>query len=224
MRSAVHSRFIAKVASQFQHPFMNRNVIDIHLDDLQSLTEELIRDIRSVQFEPEVVIYLETGARLLADCFHAATGIATISLTIRRSGSETKARITSLLARLPLFLKNALREMERKLSSQASNNRQIVAATEVDLTNKRILILDDAADSGQSLMLAKRWAIEKGASETDIKMATITITQPRAKELVDFWIYTQLCRFPWSSDSREREQYRKIYEQIDPAKLATRSL
>jgi phosphoribosylpyrophosphate synthetase len=202
---------------------MKTEIIDIKLSDLESLTETLRTRLELSQFEPDVVVYLETGARLLAFHFHKLTGTAAASLTIQRPGSSLKVRIVPILSALPQFLQNLLRQTERQFASRGANKRKILHASQIDLFKKKVLILDDAADSGQSLLLAKQWVLKKGGTEGNIKLATIAVTQPRAKEIVDFWIYHQLCRFPWSSDSIEREECLRLYAQIDPAKLATSS-
>jgi uncharacterized protein len=202
---------------------MNTEIVDINLGDLESLAKTMLCRIRLSHFEPDVIVYLETGARLLAVQFHKLTGIAAVPLTIQRSGNSTKARVVTVLGALPRFLQNLLRRIERQFASLAPKKRRIAKAPEIDLLKKKVLILDDAADSGQSLLLAKQWVLERGGAEVDIKLATIAVTQPGARELVDFWIYQQLCRFPWSSDSREREEYLRLYEQFDPAKLAASS-
>jgi hypoxanthine phosphoribosyltransferase len=203
---------------------MGTKIKNITLEELRGLTETLIQQMRSSHFEPDVVIYLETGARLLAFHFHQLTGVRAIPLTIQRPGRRGKARIARLLLALPLSLQNGLRRIERRISLRGSNKREITFAPEMDLSGKQALILDDAADSGRSLLRAKEWVLENGGSLNRLKVATIAITQPRAREAVDFWIYDQLCRFPWSSDSREREEYLRLYEQADPSKLAPRNL
>jgi uncharacterized protein len=202
---------------------MNTEIVDISLGDLEGLTKNLLGRVRLSHFEPDVVVYLETGARLLAVHFHKLTGIAAAPLTIQRSGNATKGRIVTVLGVLPRFLQNLLRRIERQYASRGLNTRKITQAPEIDLLKKKVLILDDAADSGQSLLLAKQWVLERGGAEADIKLATIAVTQPGAKRIVDFWIYPQLCRFPWSSDSEEREDYLRLYEQVDTAKLAVSS-
>ena len=202
---------------------MNQEIININLGDLEGLTEVLLDHIRQAHFEPDVIVYLETGARLLAVHFHRRTGIALVPLTIQRPGNSTKVRIVAVLGILPLSLQNLLRRIERQFVSRRPNKRKITKAPEIDFFRKKVLILDDAADSGESLLLAKHWILERGGVEAEVKSATIAVTQTGAKEVVDFWIYHQLCRFPWSSDSREREEYLRLYEQFDPAKLATSS-
>jgi phosphoribosylpyrophosphate synthetase len=199
---------------------METNIKDITLDELGGLTETLLHKMRSSYFEPDLVIYLETGARLLASHFHRLTGVQAIPLTIQRSGHGGKARIARLLRSLPRFFQDGLRRVERQFSLRRSSKRKIASAPEIDLSGKRVLILDDAADSGRTLLLAKQWVLENGGFLDGLRIATIAVTQPQSKEMVDFWIYAQLCRFPWSSDSREREEYLRLYEQVDPSKFA----
>lgn len=196
----------------------------IRLSDIDSLAQELLDDIHRTAFAPDQILYLETGARLLAASMHRKMRIPALPIVIRRAGSSTKARYSRLLRLIPLAVLDFLRKLERRRSSSAPNLRHIEAAPDADFTGKRLLLLDDAADSGESLVLARRWAMERGAVECDIRLATISVTQARARELVSFWIYPQLCRFPWSSDSGERQEYVSLYEQIDPRQLAVGDL
>lgn len=203
---------------------MIAKVRTIELRQIDALAQQLLDRAAASGFEAEVAIYLETGARLLAASFHRKTGVPALALTIRRTGSAAKTRAASLLAALPRPIKDLLRRAESRFSASTPHQRRIERATDADLSGKRVLILDDAADSGESLLLAKDWAVGKGASEGNIRLATVCVTQPRAEKIVDFWIYSQICRFPWSSDSQEREQCMRIYAQIDPTTLAAGDL
>lgn len=196
----------------------------IRLADIDFLAQKLLEHIDESRFAPDQILYIETGARLLAASLHKKRRIPSLPIVIRRAGSSTKARYSFLLRLVPLSILDLLRKLERRRSSSVANIRHIEAAPEADFTRKRVLILDDAADSGESLLLARRWVMERGAAECDVKFATISVTQARARELVSYWIYPQLCRFPWSSDSGERQEYVSLYEQIDPGQLAVGDL
>lgn len=196
----------------------------IRLADIDSLAQKLVGYIDHSVFTPDLILYIETGARLLAASMHAKLKIPALPIVIRRSGSSTKARYSFILRSIPAPMLDALRKLEKKRSSSVPNRRHIEAAPVVDFRDKRVLILDDAADSGESLLVAQRWAVERGAAESDIRLATISVTQAKARQLVSFWIYPQLCRFPWSSDSKERQEYVALYEQIDPRQLAAGDL
>jgi hypoxanthine phosphoribosyltransferase len=196
----------------------------VHLADIDSLVEKLLEYIDQSTFAPDQILYIETGARLLAASLHRKRRISTSPIVIRRAGSSTKVRYSFLFRLIPVSILDLLRKLERRRSSSAPNIRHIEAAPDADFTRKRVLILDDAADSGESLLLARRWVMERGAAECDIKFATISVTQAKARELVSYWIYPQLCRFPWSSDSMERQEYVSLYEQIDPGQLAVGDL
>lgn len=196
----------------------------VHLTDIDSLAQRLLEHIDQSTFAPDQILYIETGARLLAASLHRKRRIPMLPIVIRRAGSSTKARYSFLLRLIPLWILDLLRRLERRRSSSAPNMRHIEAAPDADFTGKCVLILDDAADSGESLLLARRWVMERGAAECDVKFATISVTQVKARELVSYWIYPQLCRFPWSSDSGERQEYVSLYEQIDPGQLAVGDL
>ena len=192
----------------------------IRLADIDSLAHKLSDLIDRSPFTPDGILYIETGSRLLAASLHKKTGIPTFPIVIRRGGSSAKARWSFFLRLIPVSILDLLRELERTRSSIGSNIRHSELGPERDFSGKRVLILDDAADSGESLLLARRWVVDRGAAEADVRFATISVTQARTRELVSYWIYSQLCRFPWSSDSQERQEYLSLYEQIDPSQLA----
>lgn len=78
----------------------------------------------------------------------------------------------------------------------------------MEVTGKKILIVDDISDSGQSLKTAKQHLIEKGALET--RIATLyakktTATMPEyVEKITDCWIV-----FPWEIKETLRQILQK---------------
>jgi hypoxanthine phosphoribosyltransferase len=78
----------------------------------------------------------------------------------------------------------------------------------IQVTGKKILIVDDISDSGQSLKIAKQHLLEKGASETRIatlyaKNATITMPD-YVEKITERWIV-----FPWEIKETLRQILQK---------------
>ena len=74
----------------------------------------------------------------------------------------------------------------------------------VDITNKKVLIIDDVADSGKSLIVAKDYIIAKGAKEA--KTATLHY-KPVSKLKPDFFvdITSDWIVYPWEINEVKRE-------------------
>lgn len=185
---------------------------EITLADLAPLTRRLIDDAAAQGFRPDCIVYLETGARLLAveACRHVGGG--GVPLRIQRRGGEAKGRLARLLGWLPTWVKDLLRQLEaRLLWRRMQDDRLIGEAPKVDLTGCRVLILDDAVDTGTSVRLAREWAVAQGARAEQVRVAALTVTTVLADSAVDFVLFRQMCRFPWSSDSREREACQRAF-------------
>ena len=85
---------------------------------------------------------------------------------------------------------------------------------EVDLAGRDILIVDDAADSGSSMMAARSWVIGRGADPGRIRTAVLTATTAMGRSAVDYALSGDNCRFPWSSDSAEYAAFKREYEAL----------
>lgn len=185
---------------------------EITLADLAPLTGQLL-DLAAAQgFRPDCIVYLETGARLLAieACRHIGGGA--VPLKIQRRGGEAKGRLARLLGWLPTWVKDLLRQLEARLLWRRMRDDRIIGeAPKVDLTGCRVLILDDAVDTGTSVRMAREWAVAQGTIADEVRVGALTVTTSLAQEAVDFVLFRQMCRFPWSSDSREREAYQRAF-------------
>ena len=78
----------------------------------------------------------------------------------------------------------------------------------MDLTGKRILVVDDVADTGRSLIVAKDYLKKKGASE--IKVATLHF-KPTSGFKPDYFVETTTAwiAYPWERNEVDRELAKK---------------
>jgi hypothetical protein len=78
----------------------------------------------------------------------------------------------------------------------------------MDLKGKRILIVDDVADTGRSLVVAKDYLLRKGALE--IKVATLHF-KPTSEFKPDYFVDTTTAwiAYPWERHEIERELGKK---------------
>jgi hypoxanthine phosphoribosyltransferase len=186
-------------------------VRDVHLDEFESLARQLAQQVSASGFEPDCVVYLETGGRLLAAELCGQLGVGAVALQTSRRGGSVKRRLRPLATRLPGELTDLMRRAEsRWLSGWLRPSAVELAEWSVRLDGARVLIVDDAVDTGASVGIARTWALSRGAIESAIRVAVITVTSERVRSVVDYHIHQGLCRFPWSSDSDERTRYLEL--------------
>lgn len=191
----------------------NWEIRNISLTELAPLTCNLMEEVARGRFEPDCIVYLETGARLLAVEACRFFSISAIPIKIQRPGAGAKSRLVKVLNALPICAKDLLRQLEaRVLWRNKQVKRKIIEAPKVDLTGYQVLILDDAVDTCASVEMARNWVLSCGAQSSQVKVAALTLTTVMAKQSVDFALFKNICRFPWSSDSIERVDYERIYE------------
>ena len=144
-------------------------LLHVSWDDVQSLTEEIARQIQERGYVPDVIVAVSRGgfdpARILCD-----------QLGIKR------------LASLQV-------EYYRDIN-ETSSTPEIVFPLNTEVPDTSILIVDDVSDTGTSLQVARDHVLERGASE--VRVATLHV-KPWTKFKPDFsasvvesWII-----YPW---------------------------
>lgn len=88
------------------------------------------------------------------------------------------------------------------------NEPKITQELAIDISGKKILLIDDVADSGRSLIAAKEYLLKKGAKE--IKIATIHY-KPISLFKPDYFVQTTSAwiAYPWERHEIERELRKK---------------
>lgn len=115
-----------------------------------------------------------------------------------------------MLRRLPRLVLDALRKVEAALLGMRKPRpidiAQVIIPAEI-ATGKRILVVDDAVDSGATLDGVVR-ALCVAAPEAEVRTAVVTVTTKHPLIVPDFVIFNDLTliRFPWSMDVNDKEQ------------------
>ena len=173
-------------------------------------------------FPPTMVIGIRTGGLTVARAMvrAATTDLPVLPITCQRGGTVAKSRLPWLrpmLAALPQPLVDMQRRLEQRLlimrrtrkPPAQSVNRDDTAAIAATLAARsatpHVLVVDDAVDSGITLMTVLRLLREICPPETEIRSAAITQTFERPAVRPDYVLYRGLlCRFPWSFDAARR--------------------
>lgn len=193
-------------------------ILDI---DRRQFSQEAARLLGMVtaEFEPEILVGIRSGGYLLAEAMAEQTvpgSIRLVSLTRRRASTRSKNRLKlkQILGVVPRPVKNALRRLEHRylmavtsrqqvgpLQPDADEDRALRAALAAAGETCRILVVDDAVDSGATLLAVLRYIREVVAPAAEVRSAVITVTHTDPMVEPDYTLYRQvLCRFYWSSD------------------------
>lgn len=171
-------------------------------------------------YAPTLVVGIRTGGLIVAECMvgAASTAVPLLPVTCRRATTGAKSRtplFRAALATLPQSVVDLLRRAEHRLLSATrthSTRPQEIDLGEVDAiadwvahiaAPSRILLADDAVDSGVTLGTVLGHLRAVCPSDTEIRTAVITQTLAQPMTRPDYALFHgTLCRFPWSFDAR----------------------
>ena len=169
-------------------------------------------------FRPTVIVGIRTGGLVVARAMAraAASDLPVLPVTCQRASTATKSRLPWLrpfLSALPEAVVDALRRLEHQLlimrrahkpPRQTVNDTETAAIAEAlaGIAAPRVLIADDAVDSGTTLLTVLRALRGVCPPGTEFRTAVITQTQDYPAAQPDYALYRGvLCRFPWSFDA-----------------------
>lgn len=171
-------------------------------------------------YDPDVIIGVLNGGGYVGRQIVQVSPKETtyVEVKIQRDGTTKKEKglIHRILQSLPYGVLNILRILESivlEYKSRKNNTKRKgtiklpdnVVSFLSDGENKKVLLVDDAIDSGATLLLIKQYLMSK-FENIDVKIAVITITTKQPLVVADYYRYYNrtLIRFPWSNDIKKR--------------------
>ncbi|MDE6498357.1 MAG: phosphoribosyltransferase domain-containing protein [Muribaculaceae bacterium] len=155
-------------------------------------------------FEPDVVLGIESGGRNVADMLFPSLPHCYVAL--RRPSTRGKGRVVKCLLRhLPRVVADWLRVAESSyLERHAPATAPFTGELPPELAGaKRILVADDAVDSGNT-MLAVVNAVKNKYPDARVAAAAVVVTTEAPVIRPDFYMFDNLLiRFPWSADVKK---------------------
>ncbi len=147
-------------------------------EKIELMCEKLANQIKGSGFKPEVLIGISRGGWIPARIISDMLGVY---------------RVASIGV---VFYKGVGKTLDKPKLTQELN---------VDIRGKRVLLIDDVADSGESLMLAKEKALALAPSQ--LKTATLNY-KPMSKIRPDFFVEetTSWLVYPWERKEFEKEK------------------
>lgn len=196
-----------------QHSVTVKTIDNIGLQDASNALSSLILQ----NFVPDIIIGIRTGGYVIAEIMAKELQQKPLLLAIsrQRNGTQKKTKVKYLkkiLSLLPYKVTDYLRIIEHKyLHSKPAAAHQSFSPNIDELAtlrgalrtreNYKILIVDDAIDSGETMKAVLDVVRAEASSASVIKTAAITVTTDSPLVQPDYALYRHvLCRLPWSFD------------------------
>jgi hypoxanthine phosphoribosyltransferase len=179
----------------------------------------LLMRLVEADYAPTLIIGIRTGGWFVAEAMvrAAAVPLPVLPLTCRRPSTNAKAKVPLLrtaVASLPRSVTDLTRRLEHRwLSTRRLHQDQpqnidrseaeaITAWLRKSPHPARILVADDAVDSGVTLQTVLQALREIGRRGMELRSAAITQTMPHPHVAPNYVLWREtLCRFPWSLDA-----------------------
>lgn len=169
--------------------------------------------INQTDFYPDIVIGVLNGAKVILEQFKKSEKFVTsqfVEVKLQRKTEKSKSNkfVLSVFKILPYAILDKLRMIEsKKVKSSITNidfamldNLSFLLDHFPDIDVKRILIIDDAVDSGKTMYILRKQLNEK-YPHAEIKSAVIAWTIEQSIVKPDYYLYKNiLVRYPWSKD------------------------
>lgn len=196
-----------------------KEVITLGPEDVAAASRRLIDALLVEGFRPDGVLGIASGGVSIAYAAAEYCGATTMTCRLQRPSTAGKRKnpIIKLLPHVPYWISNSLRRFEDWFLGVAPRAPQAPAGTESVLEIqqaldtirrkklKRILVVDDAVDSGSTMMRVAAALEELRKDGVEVRTGAIVVSRSEPAYMPDLRIYFGvLCRFPWSHDYTAR--------------------
>lgn len=124
--------------------------------------------------------------------------------SVKKKNEFRKAFIQTIFKISPIIILDLLRNVEHYFLTKKSieYNREIILDEIINFNlYDKIVIVDDAVDSGVTLQKVNDYVQNLAVKTTEVKSLAVVITSNNAIVTPDFYLYKDvLIRFPWSLD------------------------
>ncbi|MCM1142578.1 MAG: phosphoribosyltransferase domain-containing protein [Muribaculum sp.] len=168
----------------------------------------------------DAIVGVKRGGAVVCDAFcrHFPAEKYGLRADVSKQRSFTKrkgGKVSVVLKRLPYWMLDMMRMVESKvLALRHRFSGGSVSAMEIpeDLMQvletrhkPRILVVDDAIDSGDTLYAVIQ-TLKEVKPSADVRVVVVTVTTKSPRVMADYYIYNNrtLVRFPWSNDYKKR--------------------
>ncbi len=195
-------------------------VVDVDkVSDFSNVVQQLENKVIDSGYDPNLIVGIPTGGRLVVDemkRLSKTSNICFISKQRKSTATKQKLGLKKYLPYLPRILNNVLRHLESWLLERKFEKKRDELLSEeaslIDLDDetkkmvidsKKILVVDDAIDSGQTMKVIIE-TIRQYNPVAEIKLAVINTTFINPLVKPDYCLFQrQIVRYPWANDVKQ---------------------
>lgn len=194
---------------------INSNKISVSIEDLNDNIHEIASKISVTEFKPSCVLYVDRAGKYIGYQLSQYFNCKFLGIKAARDGSKLKEIIKPVLNKLPERITHFLRRIElRSGIHNIKKNRNIQFINSPPDKKDYILVVDDAVDTGYTILSTIEFLIENGYQRNQILICAIALTNVKAVCKPDIYLFNHALTFPWSSGSRYFRQYEKLVKDI----------
>jgi|GEM_PF-1578452 len=182
------------------------------------LCEALADEVRDSGYEIDAIVGIANGALLPTRVIADALGMPCEFVRYRRQGSTIKRRLGKIpgLRQFVTWI-YGFRSIAKRLApvidkfNTLDTDASSDAETPADLPGSgRVLLVDDAIDSGQSIQIAREKLYQRGASEVRTVVITWSDKHDSAGKydvVPEYFLNRRVQHYPWSENNSELKLY-----------------
>ncbi len=188
------------------------NYLELSIENVKEKSRNLYEII---DYDYDLVIFIAKGSYLIGKELSEFNNVPLLEIFATRKGGKLKKILKPLFKLIPKKILVALRWKEMTSSYHEKNADRAVSFDENIFSKyknkKKILLVDDSIDSGNSVILTKN-ALEKYFNNSQIKVAVFNVMS-KSKIMPDYYLYKDMmiCG-PWSNDSKDNKRHILEYE------------
>ena len=193
-------------------------VVTLNKEAFSRRCDELVSKL---DFNPSMIVGILNGGGYVIEEIKNKNYFPSVffySVLLQRKNNFKNNSFFKYVARLfPYSISNRLRIYESKKAKKALDSldfnelSKYVIDFNIDIkehgTNGKILIIDDAIDTGKTMFMVKN-NLAKQYPNAEINTAVISWTLEKSLETPDYFIFkNKLVRFPWSKDYKGKDRF-----------------
>lgn len=188
---------------------MSWKILTLDNDAFSEACRNLEAKVVESGYYPDMVVSIRSGGMFVGNKMFA--GVKHRSTLLQRPSTAHKRRfVTAIVRALPRFVQNFLRIAEARILGRRKarlisdgDSPQIHIPFGPSEKARRILVVDDAVDSGYTLFHVLEAFRKVLPEEADVRSAVITVTTDEPLVVPDYFLYNDntLVRFPWAMDA-----------------------
>ncbi|MCH6269414.1 phosphoribosyltransferase family protein, partial [Neobacillus citreus] len=133
--------------------------INCSIGNIRNICYDLSRQVKDSGFEPDIIIYVANGGIIIGQEMSNLLSKPYYGIKVARSGNSLKKNLSFLIRILPGKVKDILRtfELNSGLHSKASTREIKEVNTDLPISVKKILVVDDSVDTGNTILSISNW-------------------------------------------------------------------